>query len=163
MAATTTAATGRMGRHTVGDASILVARSKQFSISSTLASKSEWGDSDSGGYTARMPGRRDGTFTSEGVYDTEDEQFDLFAPGDKVRSTLWILPPDAADPTSTGVFWDFPCSMCEDFGMTVNIDTEEVIGWTSSWGSDGVFYRPGQVVYPVVDNDNLAAPTSPYV
>jgi len=26
----------------------------------------------------------------------------------------------------------------------VNIDTEEVIGWTSEWGADGKFYYPGE-------------------
>ena len=102
----------------------------------TLASKSEWGDSDSGGYTNRAAGRRDGTFTAEGKYDTADEVFDLFQPEDIAIAVLWL--------DNVSLYWDFPRALCSDFSLTVNIDTEEVCGWNSSWGADGIFYFPGQ-------------------
>lgn len=41
-------------------------------------------------------------------------------------------------------YWYFPRVLCTEFSLTVDIDTEEVIGWTSSWGADGIFYFPGQ-------------------
>ncbi len=131
--------TGRDGKFVVD--SVLVARTTQWSVSSKLASKSEWGDSDSEGYTNRAAGRKDATFNAEGKYDTEDEQFDLFQPGDICTTTLWLA-------TTAGLYWDFPRALNDDFGLTVNIDTEEVEGWTSAWGADGIFYAPGAANAP---------------
>lgn len=126
--------TGRNGKFVVDDT--LVARTQQWGVNPKLASSEEWGDSDSEGYTNRAAGRRDATFTSEGKYSTDSEQYDLFQPGDKVAAVLWM--------DNSTLYWDFPCALCSDFSMTVNIDTEEVIGWSSSWGADGKFYYPGQ-------------------
>ena len=131
--ATTTALTGRNGKFQVG--STTVARTTTWGVNPKLATKSEWGDSDTAGYTARMPGRRDATYTADGKYDTAAEQFDLFQPEDKAQCGLWM--------NASALYWAFPSAMCDDFSMQVNIDTEEVIGWSSSWGADGIFYRPG--------------------
>lgn len=130
--------TGRLGRHVVE--TTLVARLKQWQVSKTLATKSEWGDSDSAGFTNRAAGRKDATFTTEGVYDSSDEVFDLFQPEDLVISALWM--------NNTTLYWAFPRSLNSDFGMTVNVDSQEVIGWTSSWGADGIFYFPGEAGAP---------------
>lgn len=112
-----------------------VARSTMWDCTTTLATKSEWGDSDSGGYTNRAAGRRDATFNAEGKYDTEDEVWDLFDIGDIASATLWL--------DNTSLYFHFPRALCMDFGVSVDMDTEEVIGWTSVWGADGIFYRPG--------------------
>lgn len=124
--------TGRGGRFSVDDA--LVARITEWSVNPTMASTSEWGDSDSSGYTNRAAGRRDCTFDASGKYDTTDEVFDLFEPGDNVQASLW---------QNSTVYWDFPRALCDDFSITVDVDSEEVIGWESSFGSDGEFTRPG--------------------
>jgi len=137
-----TTLTGRHGKHVVEDT--LVARITQWDVSSTLASKSEWGDSDSAGYTNRTAGRRDATFETQGKYDTTDEQFDLFVPGDISESSLWMAS------TPSGLYWAFPRALCSDFKMTVNVESEEVIGWESSWGADGIFYRPGEAGAPTL-------------
>lgn len=131
--------TGRNGKFVV--ASTLVARTKKWDVNSNLASKSEWGDSDSAGYTNRAAGRKDASFDSEGVYDTAHEQFDLFAPEDIAASALWM--------NATTLYWAFPRALCMDFKLSVNIDSEEVEGWQSSWGADGIYYRPGQAGAPV--------------
>ena len=112
-----------------------VARITQWSVNPKLASSSEWGDSDSAGYTNRCGGRKDATFTSEGKYDTTDEVWDLFQPDDTCIAVLWM---------NGTLYWDFPRALCSDFSLSVNVDTEEVIGWTASFGSDGIFYYPGQ-------------------
>lgn len=125
--------TGRLGKFVVGTA--LAARTTQWQVNPKLASTSEWGDSDSGGYTNRAAGRRDATFTAEGKYDTSDEVFDLFEESDIAIAVLWM---------NATLYWDFPRALCDNFDMMINVDTEEVIGWTSSWGADGIFYRPGQ-------------------
>jgi hypothetical protein len=133
MSGTTTALTGRNGKFVVGTTQ--VARVTQWSVEPKLASSSEWGDSDTAGYTARTAGRRDCTFSSEGKYDTVAEQYDVFFPGDKAVAVLWM---------NATLYWDFPCALCSDFSLSVNIDSEEVIGWSSNWGADGIFYYPGQ-------------------
>jgi len=127
------ALTGRLGNFVVGAAR--VARTTQWAVNPTLASSSEWGDSDSGGFTNRAAGRKDATFTAEGKFDTTDEIFDLFQPEDVAIAVLWL------DATR---YWDFPRALCDDFNLTVDVDTQEVIGWTSSWGADGVYYYPGE-------------------
>lgn len=134
-----TSLTGRNGRFVV--ASTRVARTKKWDVNSSLASKSEWGDSDSAGYTNRAAGRKDATFDAEGVYDTGHEQFDIFAPEDIASAGLWM--------NASTLYWAFPRALCNDFKMSINIESEEVIGWQSSWGADGIFYRPGQANAPV--------------
>lgn len=132
--ASTNALTGRNGKFVVETS--LVARCTQWAVNPKLASSSEWGDSDSAGYTNRAAGRRDATFTSEGKYDTTDEVFDLFQPEDILIAVLWM--------NATTLYWDFPRALCNDFNLSVNIDTEEVVGWTAAFGADGIFYHPGQ-------------------
>lgn len=126
--------TGRNGKFVVDDT--LVARITQWDVNPTLANTNEWGDSDSEGYTNRSAGRKDATFSAEGKYDSSDECFDLFSEGDIASAVLWM--------DATGLYWDFPRALCTDFSLTVNVDTEEVIGWTSQWGADGKYYRPGE-------------------
>jgi len=129
--------TGRLGKFVVD--STLVARTKTWEVSPALANSSEWGDSDSSGYTNRAAGRRDCKFTADGTFDTADEQYDLFQPEDICEAVLWM---------NATLYWCFPRALCQDFKLLVNIDTEEVIGWSSSWGADGIFYRPGQAGAP---------------
>lgn len=124
---------GRYGKFVVG--STRVARTTQWQVNQKLATQSEWGDSDSAGYTNRAPGRLDATFSAEGKYDTVVEQFDLFAPGDILQCALWQ--------DATSLYWAFPRALNQEFSLTVNIDSEEVEAWTSGWGADGIFYQPG--------------------
>lgn len=131
--------TGRNGKFVVDTS--LVARTTQWAVNQKLASTAEWGDSDSGGYTNRAAGRKDATFTAEGKYQSDDEIYDLFQPGDICIGVLWLS--YVASPAEA-LYWDFPRALNSDFNLTVNIDTEEVVGWTSSWGADGLFYYPGQ-------------------
>jgi hypothetical protein len=126
--------TGRNGKFVV--ATTLVARATSWEVNPTLAGGTEWGDSDSSGFTNRAAGRKDCTFSTEGKYDTASEVFDLFQPEDIAIAVLWL--------DATSLYWDFPRAMCSDFNLSVDIDSEEVIGWTSDWGSDGVFYYPGE-------------------
>lgn len=127
--------TGRNGVFQWGGTTI--ARTTQWSVNPTLATSNEWGDSDSSGYTNRSAGRRDCTFTTEGKYDSTSEVFDLFQPEDIAAAVLWLA-------RTASLYWDFPRALCSDFNLVVNVDTEEVIGWTASHGADGIFYRPEQ-------------------
>lgn len=141
-----TTLTGRNGKVQVEEA--LLARTKKWDVSTTLASKSEWGDSDSAGFTNRAAGRKDGTFDLEGAHDTVHEQFDILAPEDIVKTVLWM--------NNSDLYWHFPRALIMDFKLSVNIDTEEVIGWTSNAGADGRFYRPGQGADPNDPSDSGA-------
>ena len=126
--------TGRNGKFVVG--TTLVARTTNWDLSTSLASSTEWGDSDCGGWTARAAGRRDATFNASGKYSTNSEQWDIFQPGDNAIATLWL--------NATSLYYDFPRALCSSFDVAVNIDSEEVIGWSSSWGADGEMYFPGK-------------------
>ena len=125
--------TARLGEHLVD--TVEVARLTSWDVNITLANTNEWGDSDSGGYTNRSAGRKDSTFNTEGKYDTTDEVWDLFEEGDIAASLLKM---------NDTLQFNFPRSLCMDFSLSLNIDTEEVIGWTASWGADGQYYKPGQ-------------------
>ena len=133
----------------VPDVANAILRTTQWAVNPTLATSSEWGDSEGAGYTNRREGRNDATFTCEGKYDTTVEVFDIFEPEDYAGVALFLTDAEA------GEHWTFPRAMCTDFNITVNVDTEEVIGWTSSWGADGPFYYPGEAGNPAW---NLVAP-----
>lgn len=126
--------TGRNGRFVVGTS--LVARLTGWEANPTLDTSSEWGDSDCAGFTARAAGRKGCTFTAEGKFDTTDEVYDLFQPEDIAICVLWM--------NTTSLYWDFPRALCTDFTLGVDVDSEEVVGWGSSWGNDGIFYYPGE-------------------
>jgi hypothetical protein len=125
---------GKNGKFVVGTSQC--ARTTQWAVNPKITTVSEWGDSDSEGYTNRLAGRKDATFTAEGKFDTSDEVYDLFDIGDIAIAVLWL--------DASALYWDFPRALCSDFNLTVNVDSGEVIGWTSSWGADGKFYFPGQ-------------------
>ena len=127
-----TALTGRGGSFSAGGTT--VARVTQWAVNPKLASSSAWGDSDSNGFTNRASGRKDCTFNAEGKFDTASFAYDLFTLGDIVAAVLG---------TSGSLGWTFARALCEDFSLTVNIDSEEVIGWTSSWGADGEWTSTG--------------------
>ena len=77
------ARTGELGKAVVD--STLIARITQWTFNPTAA-ESAWGDSDSGGYTNRVSGRKDGTGNLTGKFDTTNKVYDLFMPGDSSRA-----------------------------------------------------------------------------
>ena len=125
--------TGKDGNVTVDDSR--VARITKWSSEHNLATSSEWGDSDSEGFTNRAAGRRDATITAEGKYDTDDEFYDLFKEGDMAKLVLFM---------DSSRYFHYPCALCSKFSIEVDPDTEEVIGWSSDWGSSGRYYYPGE-------------------
>jgi hypothetical protein len=128
-----TALSGRDGTFVVD--STQIARATRWNVDDSLAHTSEWGDSDSNGYTNRCPGRLDAKFAAEGKFDYQDEVYNIFASGDILEALLYL---------SGSMYWTFPRALCMAFKLEVNIDTEEVIGWTSDWGADGEYYYPGE-------------------
>ena len=113
-----------------------MAHCTSWAVNPTLATTEEWGDSDSSGWTCRAAGRRDATFTAEGKYGTESgNAYDLFQQGDIAAVKLFL--------NASALYWYFPRALCSDFNLTVDMDSEAVISWTSSWGADGICYKPG--------------------
>lgn len=141
--------TGLFGRVFIDN--LYLERVTLWSVNPTLDTSTEWGDSDCNGYTARAAGRLGATCEVEGkmsvapgtlhynifAIDNSTGRFPSKQPHGNV--TLFI---DATH------YWYFPRALMTDFNLSVNVDTEEVVGWTSSWGNDGVFYRPGQIGAP---------------
>ena len=124
--------TGRNGKFFIAGAS--VARTTKWDVNPKITGPAEWGDSDSAGFTNRASGRKDATFNTEGKYDSTSEIFDIFQPEDIAASKLYLV--------GGGAYWDFPRALCSDFSMAVDIDTEDVIGWSASFGADGIFTKP---------------------
>lgn len=112
-----------------------IARVTNWEVNPSLDTSTEWGDSDGAGYTLRRPGRKGATATTEGKFDTGAEVYDTFKPDESVAKLCLFM--------SATLYWDFPCAFCNSFSLSVNIDTQEVIGWTAEWGNDGIFYYPG--------------------
>ena len=137
--------TGRNGKFSAGGT--VIARTTKWDVNPTLAGGAEWGDSDSAGFTNRAPGRKDATFNAEGKYDTSAEVWDIFQPGDICACLLYVSAralagrSDLYEHSALGN-WSFPRALCNDFSLSVDIDTEEVLGWSSSWGADGAFTYP---------------------
>jgi hypothetical protein len=98
-------------------------------------SESAWGDSDSAGYTNRKAARRDATGSLAGKLDSDDYQYNIFDDGDIVTLVLW---------ENTSRYWVFPSALIQNFQLEFNPDTKEVVGWTSDFGADGIYYKPGQ-------------------
>lgn len=114
----------------------LVLRLKTFTVNPTTG-ESVWGDSGSEGHTFRKGARKDCTGNMVGVLDGDTKVYDIFMPGDIVKLTLWE--------TQVGQdYWHFPSALIQNFSLTFNQDTKEVVEWTADFGTDGVFYRPGE-------------------
>ena len=135
--------TGRGGHISVDGTE--VARVTQWEVNPTLATSSEWGDSGalgtgSNGFTNRSAGRKDCTFTTEGKFETTQSVYTLFAPEDIAAVILYL--DSGISPLEPVYHYDFDRALCTDFSLSVNIDTEEIIGWTASWGTDGAYTLP---------------------
>lgn len=133
MACSESALTGAAGYVVVDNKRL--ARITQWEVNPSLDTSTEWGDSDGAGYTLRAPGRMGATFTTEGKFDTFFEVYNILKPNvSRYKVCLFM---------NTTIYWDFPCALCTDFSLTVNRDTQEVVGWSADWGNDGIFYYPG--------------------
>lgn len=132
------ALTGHLGKAVVG--SILITKLTMWRISDTVG-ESAWGDSESAGYTNRAAARRDATGAIGGKFDTTKKPYNVFRAGDIVTLVLWQT-------TTAGDYWAFPRVLIQSFDLEINPDTKEVVGWTSNWGSDGIFYSPGMAGAP---------------
>ena len=133
---------GRRGRVMVGSATL--ARCTQWTLTKTKAGGTEWGDSDSQGFTNRGGGRRDATGTVEFKLETSVPQYNVVEEGDHVQLALWL------DGAEAGSYFVFPRVQVSDVNLTVDMDSQEVIGGSFSWGADGVFYAPGESGAPSI-------------
>lgn len=133
-----TARTGRLGKAVIEGT--LVRRLTEWGVNPT-SGESAWGDSDSEGYTNRLPTRKDCTGSIAGKFDEDEPIYDVFKAGDVVLLVLWQT-------TTAGDYWYFERVVITSFNLVYNQDTQEVVGWTSNWGADGRFYAPGEVGAP---------------
>lgn len=138
MACTTTAITGRNGKAVADNTQI--GRLTEWNINMT-AGETAWRDSDSAGYTNRLATFLDATGSVAGKYSSSSEIWDMFFIGDKPELILWQT-------AAAGDYFAFPCVLITSFAYVVNMDTQEVVGWTANFGADGIFYFPGQAGAP---------------
>lgn len=131
--------TGRGGEFRV-DGNV-VARCQLWVLTNKLDTYDSWGDSDGDGFTNYAEGRHTFLFRVEGKYEETHEVWDIFEPGDVCEVRLL-----AGQET---LVWFFRRALCLDFEVMINFDTEEVIGWKSSWAVDGEFFRRRRTVAAV--------------
>ena len=127
-----TAITGVLGKAVVDD--VKVSRITQWSFEPAVGD-TEWGDSDGAGFSLVKAGRKSGSGSIEGKFDTAKPQYAVFEIGDEVELTLWV------DATR---YFAIPCAVVTGFSLSVNVDSQEVVGWTASFKSSGAYYYPGQ-------------------
>lgn len=139
---TTSGQTALNGKNTIAVLNeTLVARLTQVSINHVV-SETAWGDSDTQCYTARHEGREDATGSMNGKFETTKRVHSLGRssrgiPGLVAKLVIW-------EQTPSTQYWVFPCVLLQNFQMTIDLDTKEVVEWTIDYGADGKFYRPGQ-------------------
>lgn len=121
-----------------GDSILRVTR---WLVQETTDTSIEWADSDSAGYTIHAPGRLGARFDADGKYSGERPIFPYTRVGALVTAQLWI------DRTVPYLCWDFELARCTSFKCSVDVDTEEIVGWSGSWIATGVFYKPYDTPY----------------
>lgn len=131
-----TAVTGENAKTTIDDALLL--RGTQFSITYE-SSETAWGDSDSGGYTARKKARRDATGSLTGKLDSGTKFYGMFDEGDIIDLAIF------EDSTT---YHSFPRALAQNISITYDQDTKEVTEVSSDFGADGIFYKPGEAGAP---------------
>ena len=139
-----TALTGTDGIAVFGESS-LVARLTNWSINHSVG-ETAWGDSDSYGYTSRKRAREDATGSMTGKFDTTTKIYALGAAatglaGLLTKLVLW-------QDRTAGQYWMFENALIQNYQMTVDMDSKEVVEWSMDFGADGKFYRPGQTSAP---------------
>jgi hypothetical protein len=104
------------------------------------------------GYTARKAARKDATGSLTGVqnqgtgvndimYILSQRSSEAWDPvGEKLSVTLW----ESGSPSNRA--WYFPSALIQNFNITYDMDTKEVVEWTVDFASDGKWYRPGQSI-----------------
>lgn len=136
--------TGVGGRLMKGDTGSLeiVARIQTWSIDPSVGDNA-WGDSDGAGFTLRRAGRKDMTGSVTGKYDTSSK---IFHPTNFREGTELDLALFAA----AGTYWYVPVVITSGPAFEIDVDTEDVVGWSFDFGSTGRFYLPGEAGIPVV-------------
>lgn len=131
MATSLNSRTGTNAKAVIDD--VLVLRVTMWSVTLSPGA-TVWGDSDSEGFTNRALGRRDATGSLTGKFDTTRKIYTMFDDGDIVQLALWETGAD---------YWAFPRVLLTNFAISYNQDTKEVVEWSTDFGSDGPWYRPG--------------------
>lgn len=99
----------------------------------------EWGDSDSGEFTNTIGTRKKTTGTISGLFDEDQRLYDIVREGQTSKLIIWE---DATD------YWAFPCALLTNVNFTYDQDTKNPIEWAFDFGSDGVYFAPGEAGAP---------------
>jgi hypothetical protein len=59
-------------------------------------------------------------------------------PGLVTKLALW------EDINESTAYWLFECALLQNFSLTMDQDSKEVMEWSVDFGADGKFWRPGQ-------------------
>ncbi len=139
------ARTGKDGKAVINGKTAM--RLTQWTINASV-SETAWGDSDSQGYTSRKEARWDATGSLTGKMDSTSTSrpyaypsASAHIPGLVSEIVLW-------ETSSTPEYWVFPSALIQNFSLTVDQNTKEVIEWTLDFAADGKYWRPAQTNQP---------------
>ena len=138
-----------------------LARITEWSISCTVT-EDNWSDSDSGGYTNSMAGRRHSTGSIGGKLDKDVRQHTRFLFNDEetdpqncdvVTLVLWENADE--DATETGYHWVLPRAVITNYQQTFDVDNRGSVAWSADFSADGKFYKPGDSSRPTIVYANM--------
>jgi len=137
---------GKVMAKSISGAYYLIARIKQWNLTYNRT-EGVWGDSDSGGSTNRVGGRRDATGSITGVTDKDhpaynDVLFDVDDTNPNNNDMVTLLLWEDGNETTPKDYWYFPRALITSFAMGIDNDSKLPVDWTASFGTDGVFYKP---------------------
>lgn len=113
---------------------VRLARITQWTLTETVG-VTEFADSDSGGFTNRLPQRKEASGTFDFKFDDTYPQYDRIRAGECCHLVLFMTPT---------IWWDIPVALITSLGFTVNVEDLEVEEGTADWQSSGIFYAPGE-------------------
>jgi len=146
-----------------------IARITSWTINQKPISVTKWADSDTGGFVWNAPGPREATITTVGKFQIGIlSQWNMFRGGDYAALRLFV---DNRDPFEDGISveealrradrYEINPALCTEYNLTMNIDTEEVVGWTAEWVSCGEFSMTGTGYWKDFAQSAPGVPLSP--
>lgn len=98
-----------------------------------------WGDSDSGLHSNSIGTRQRTTGTISGLFDEDQTIYSIVREGQISKLVLW------EDGTN---YWAFPCALLSNLQLTYDQDSKNPIEWSFDYGTDGIYYAPGEAGAP---------------
>lgn len=113
---------------------IRIARITNWTLTASVG-ETTFADSDSGGFTNRLPTRKEITGSADFKFDTNFPQHDRIREGECCHLVLFI---------NATFYWDIPVALITSLSITTNVEDLEVVEGTFEFASSGQYYAPSE-------------------